>query len=125
MAESLTAGRTKGAAHRQAVQITDCDLVNALNDKLGARIVAFMVKRDKSTVTRWANGTTLPLEAGRALRVVYQVFKTLESVESDHTIRAWFIGMNPQLDDVSPSEAIREGQYREVLTAARAFEVGG
>jgi len=49
----------------------------------------------------------------------------LRGTESDHTIRAWFIGMNPQLDDVSPAEAISAGKYREVIVAARAFLAGG
>ena len=108
------------------MQVSDRDLVAALNEKLGVSIVAFMVDRDASTVRRWAQGaTSMPLESNRALRVVYQVFKLLESVESDHTIRAWFIGMNPQLDDQSPAEAVRDGSYRDVMEAARVFEVGG
>jgi hypothetical protein len=45
--------------------------------------------------------------------------------ESDHTIRAWFIGMNPQLDDESPIEAVLSGRHKEVLAAARAFLAGG
>ena len=108
------------------MQVSDRDLVAALIDKLGVSIVAFMVDRDKTTVRRWAKGeSALPLEANRALRLVYQVFKLLESVESDHTIRAWFIGMNPQLGDQSPAEAVRDDNLKDVLEAARAFEVGG
>lgn len=48
----------------------------------------------------------------------------LESVEADATIRAWFLGSNPQLDDLSPAEALREGLNRETLAAARAFLAG-
>jgi hypothetical protein len=33
--------------------------------------------------------------------------------------------MNPQLDDVSPAEAIANGDLREVMAAARAFVAGG
>lgn len=116
---------SRTAAHRQAVQIGQRDLVGALVDKLGARLVAYVVDRDRSTISRWASSGELPLEADRALRAVYQVFRLLEPIESDHTIRAWFLGMNPQLDDVSPAEAIRDGRFRDVMAAARAFEVGG
>ncbi|TCW18822.1 hypothetical protein EDD19_1484 [Dietzia cinnamea] len=35
------------------------------------------------------------------------------------------MGMNPQLDDVSPAEALADGQHREVMAAARAFVAGG
>jgi len=53
------------------------------------------------------------------------VFQLLMSVESPHTVRAWFTGMNPQLDDLSPAEAVRGGQDRAALAAARAFVAGG
>jgi hypothetical protein len=44
-------------------------------------------------------------------------------------MRAWFQGMNPQLDDRSPARLLREGDLDEVgpevLGAARVFLVGG
>lgn len=40
-------------------------------------------------------------------------------------IRAWFVGMNPQLDDDSPAEAIHGGRLKEAMAAARAFAAGG
>jgi len=40
-------------------------------------------------------------------------------------VKAWFIGLNPQLGDVSPAEALREGRLMETVSAARAFTVGG
>lgn len=116
----------RDSAHYQSVKITDRDLVAALTDKLGATIVGYMTERDKSTVSRWRSGQNdVPDRAGQALRLVYQIFRMLEPLESDHTIRAWFIGMNPQLDDVSPAEAVQKGMHREVLGAARAFMAGG
>ncbi len=48
----------------------------------------------------------------------------LEPVEADATIRAWFLGSNPQLDDLSPAEALHNGLNRETLAAARAFLAG-
>ena len=45
--------------------------------------------------------------------------------ESPHTVRAWFLGLNPQLDDESPAQSIREGDFRDVLVAAKAFLAGG
>lgn len=117
---------TADAAHRATVQVADTDLVEALISKLGTRLVCFVVGKDKSTITRWkASESPLPLEASQALRTIYQVFRLLESSESDHTIRAWFIGMNPQLDDESPLEAVQKGQHKEVMAAARAFLAGG
>lgn len=100
------------------------DLVEALTSKLGTKLVAFIVDRDPSTISRWKAGA----EAGEAsllpLRIAYQVVKMLEPVEADATIRAWFLGSNPQLDDLSPAEALHDGLNRETLAAARAFLAG-
>ncbi|MFT4220189.1 MAG: hypothetical protein QM611_06695 [Microbacterium sp.] len=61
----------------------------------------------------------------RKLRNTFQVYGLLSSVEGDHTVRAWFMGMNPQLDDDSPAEALAAERFREVASAARAFAAGG
>jgi hypothetical protein len=53
------------------------------------------------------------------------VFQLLQEEESAHTIRAWFIGMNPQLNDKAPAMAIREGKTRDALVAAKSFVAGG
>jgi hypothetical protein len=43
--------------------------------------------------------------------------------------QAWFMGLNPQLNDRSPARLLREGEIDEVgpeiIAAARAFAVGG
>jgi hypothetical protein len=45
--------------------------------------------------------------------------------DSPRVVKAWFIGLSPQLDDESPAEAIREGPLKEAMNAARAFVAGG
>jgi hypothetical protein len=49
--------------------------------------------------------------------------------ESDRVVQSWFTGLNPELDDRSPSRVLREEDIQtggpEVLRAARAFLVGG
>lgn len=113
------------SAHRRSVEIDDQDLVQALVNKLGTTLLSFMVDRDASTISRWKGGRPIPAESSRRLRATFQVFQLLEAEESDHTIRAWFMGMNPQLDDLSPAETIRNGALRDVMAAARAFASGG
>jgi hypothetical protein len=49
------------------------------------------------------------------------VARLLLAVDADHTVRAWFIGMNPQLDDEAPIDAIAAGDTKAVLAAARSF----
>ena len=45
--------------------------------------------------------------------------------DSPRIVKASFIGLNPQLDDVSPAETIRGGRLKEAKAAARAFVAGG
>lgn len=126
MTATESARRTATRAHRSSIQISESDLVKALTAKLGIKLVAFVVDKDTSTVSRWRSGSSQPGgDSLRALRTAYQVFQLLEHSEADATIRAWFMGMNPQLDDVSPLEALQQGLHREVLAAARAFLAGG
>lgn len=125
MATSASSDQVRRTAHRDAVVISQGDLIEALTTKLGTKLVAFIADRDPSTLSRWKSGTGAGEEALRPLRITYQVVKMLEPVEADATIRAWFMGMNPQLDDLSPAEAIHDGLNRETLAAARAFLAGG
>lgn len=121
-----TVDRARNAAHRNATEIGQADLVAALNKKLGPKLVAFIADRNPTTIARWEKGPTVASEeALRPLRVAYQIIKLLERKEADATIRAWFMGMNPQLEDAAPAEAIRDGDYRETIAAARAFMAGG
>jgi hypothetical protein len=45
----------------------------------------------------------------------------LLATDSPAVVRAWFMGMNPQLDDENPAEVLAEGRSREVMAAARAY----
>ena len=49
--------------------------------------------------------------------------------DSNEIVQAWFMGLNPQLNDRSPARLLREGELDEIgpeiIAAARAFVVGG
>ncbi|GAA1811312.1 hypothetical protein [Nesterenkonia flava] len=116
--------RTK--AHNRSVQLSTEDITSELVRVLGRQLLAFIVGKDPKSLSRWAAGTHSPKDREeKILRNAYQVFALLDPVESDHTIRAWFMGMNPQLDDESPAEALSEERFRDVATAARSFVNGG
>ena len=113
-------------AHARAVQDSTAEIAAFLRDHLGAHLTPLLTDVDVRTVNRWAAGEGCPREsAEKRLRAAYQVFRLLEGFEASPTIRAWFMGMNPQLDDVSPTEAIANDPYRDVMLAARAFASGG
>jgi hypothetical protein len=116
-------------AHRATVESSVADIAAFLQDALGQKLVAFMVGvEDPKTIGRWASEKSRAPqdpEVERKLRDAYQVFRLLLAKESPYTVRAWFVGLNPQLDDESPATAIRDGRTRDVLVAARAFLAGG
>ncbi|MBN1527956.1 MAG: hypothetical protein JW895_02785 [Thermoleophilaceae bacterium] len=114
-------------AHRTTVESTMADVAAFLQDALGQKLVAYMAGvADAKAVGRWASGERSPrAETERRLRDAQYIFRLLVTKESPYTVRAWFVGLNPQLDDESPAAAIREGRTRDAVVAAKAFLAGG
>jgi hypothetical protein len=114
-------------AHRQTTETSIGQITVFLEEVLGRKLVAALAGvADPKAVGRWASGERAPRAAAEEkLRVAYQVFRLLLAEESKHTIRAWFIGLNPQLNDESPIMVIREGRFQEVMVAAKAYVSGG
>lgn len=113
-------------AHRKALPVSAQDLSGELSRVLGRQLVAFIVGKDARTVLRWTNGETKPSVTEEAkLRDAFQVYLTLTPVDGANTIRAWFMGMNPELDDESPAEVLAAGRARDAMAAARMYLVNG
>lgn len=114
-------------AHQAATRTAIDEIAGFLQETLGQSLVAHMTAQaSPKTVGRWARGERQPRsDAEKKLRVAFQVFQLLTSRESAHTARAWFIGLNPQLGDEAPAEAIREGRLKEVWVAAKSYIAGG
>jgi hypothetical protein len=110
-------------AHRKAIESSVPDIVGYLQEVLGQKLVAHIADvADPRTVGRWAASERTPrANHEQRLRCAYQTFQLLLTEESPPTVRAWFLGLNPLLSDESPAQSIREGAFREVLIAARAF----
>jgi len=125
MAIKTTNGATPIRRERLA-DVALVDQVRALKEMLGPKLISLTMSVDTTTVERWINESSTPTLANeKRIRTAYQIFSLLKPVEASPTIRAWFMGMNPQLEDQSPAEAIAEGNLREALAAARAFLAGG
>ena len=114
-------------AHRQVTESSIEQITQYLEEVLGRKLVATLAEvKDPKAVARWASGERAPRPpAEERLRVGYQIFRLLLTAESPHTVRAWFIGLNPQLADESPLLVIREGRFQEAMVAARAYIAGG
>lgn len=113
--------------HEQATRTPIPQLVLELNNHLGATLVATLAGiGDRKLPYRWAkdDGPTPGDEAQRRLLAAYRVWLALAKTESDHTVRAWFIGANPFLGEVPPVMALREGLITETVNAADRFLSG-
>jgi hypothetical protein len=97
-----------------------------LQEMLGQKLTAVVVDiKDPKEVGRWARGVHAPRpETERHLRSAFQIAMLLAQVESPETVRAWFMGMNPQLDDRAPALMVVK-EPASVMQAARAFLAGG
>jgi hypothetical protein len=117
--------RFDGNPYQASLRTPVPEIARSLQDLLSRRLTAYAVGvQDAKTITRWINGdvdTVRNGEVERRLRTTYQVALMLLTVDAPPTVKAWFLGANPDLDDRSPIEMIREGADREVLGAARSF----
>lgn len=114
-------------AHRHVTEANIQQITEYLDEVLGRKLVATLAGvKDPKAVGRWAAGERTPRPgAEERLRAGYQIFRLLMAAEAPHTVRAWFIGLNPQLHDESPILVIQEGRFQEAMTAARAYIAGG
>ncbi|WP_147915589.1 hypothetical protein [Ruania zhangjianzhongii] len=103
------------------------EIAEFLNENLGPKLTAYLVGKDPQTVARWIKREQISPQPDveRKLRGVFQIFDLLVKTDSRHVVRAWFIGMNPQLDDHSPAEVLAGGDTRSAMAAARSFSAGG
>jgi hypothetical protein len=121
-----TDARVEQAAHDDAVRLAVAEVARVLQDTLGQSLTGLIADvRNVKAVRLWARGERTPHpEAAQRLRHAYHVVQLLRPVEQPATIRAWFLGLNPLLDDTPPAIALRTDPVA-VLKAARAFALHG
>lgn len=118
-------------AYERATRSELPTLITELAEILGHRLVAYMAGVGETRAVReWAEGRREPRDPiPNRLRLAYRVAHLIGEHDSPEVARAWFQGLNPQLDDQSPARLIREQAIEEVgpdvVAAARAFVVGG
>lgn len=128
MVTDIASGVGQQTLHRDAVATPVHDIAARLQQVLSRRLTAYIAGvKDAKAVTRWARDPQAGIrpQSEQRLRTAYEIVRLFQACqESDQTVRAWFLGLNPQLDDTAPAEALNAGQLREVLMAARAFVAG-
>jgi hypothetical protein len=113
-------------AHEQTVRSTVPEMAAHLEKVFGRRLTAAILGiADPKAVGRYAAGSQRPqTEVERPLRALYQIVVLIGQVESEQAIRAWFLGMNPHLDDQAPARLVR-AEPEQVMQAARLFVASG
>lgn len=113
-------------AHAASTRGAVADVAASLQELLGQKLTAVIAGvADASAVGNWARGDRRPHpKAEERLRDAFRVATVLAKTESTQTVRAWFIGMNPELDDHPPALVIADDPTR-VMRAARAFVAHG
>ena len=103
-------------------------MAGRLQELLTRRLTAYIAGVDSAkTVTRWVSGEITSIRnhaTEHRLRTAYEIVLLLLGQDSPEIVRAWFIGLNPELGDVSPAEALHHGQLKDALIAARVFSAG-
>ena len=114
------------AIHARTARLDLPTIVDSLQGILGQRLVAVIAGvSDAKAVGKWARGQRSPHpETEERLRNAYQIVQLLLERESPDTVRAWFIGMNPDLDDHAPALVLGDDPVH-VLQAARSFLAHG
>ena len=119
------------AAHRRATQAPFPEIVTELVAILGKKLTAYVGGvKDTRVVERWIQGGVEPYrDATRRIRLAYQIAKTLSEHDSGRVVQAWFMGLNPELQDRTPIRLLKEEDIEkvgpELLNAMRAFLTGG
>jgi hypothetical protein len=128
---AISTARPDYAAHLRSVRAPFPEVASTLRAILGAKLCAYLGSvKETRAVHEWADGIREPsAPTQQRLRLALQVAVAISDVDGPEVTRAWFQGLNPQLDDRSPARLLREGHLDEVgpdvIAAERAFLVGG
>ena len=131
-ASNSAASRPDLAAYDYAMRQPFGFVAKELIDILGSKLVAYLAGvREARAVQQYATEGRAPKDPTTELRLrlALRVAKLISAHDSHEVTQAWFMGLNPQLNERSPARLLREGEIDEVgpeiIAAARAFAVGG
>jgi hypothetical protein len=116
-------------AHREAVTAAFPEVVRSLVSIIGRKQTAYIASvKDARAIDRWIEGGTPQNDVEQRIRLAYHVATLLVKSDSAGVVQAWFVGLNPELNDNVPITLLREGSLEDdgkrVLNAARAFVAG-
>ena len=127
-----TTARVDLDAFNDAMAMDTPELVTALTELLGLKLVAYLGKVQETRAVRmWAAGTRKIANSNdvERLRLAYRAARVISEKDSRTVAQSWFQGLNPYLDDRSPARVLRDGDVESdgsrVIGAARQFVAVG
>lgn len=126
MSRTREHARRRQQAHDASVRENIHEIAGFLQEIFGQKLVAHMAGvADYRRVGEWTDEVTPNPRSQTRLRTAYRVAWMLLEEDEAEIVRAWFIGLNPQLDDTAPADALRDDRFKDVIDAADAFLAGG
>lgn len=125
----LVKARVDHEAHRKATTAAFPEIVEGLVSIIGRRLTAYIASvKDARALDRWMKNQRPQKDVQERLRLAYRIAALLAEADSPAVVQAWFIGLNPELDDDVPISLLRSGEIetdgKRILGAARAFATG-
>ena len=119
-----------GDAYQQATSSAFPQVVEKLVSIIGRRLTAYIAAvKDARALDRWIAGTCPQDDVEVRLRLAYRIAILLAGADSPAVVKAWLLGLNPELEESVPIQLLREGDIavegKRVLGAATAFVMGG
>jgi len=116
--------------HRKAATAPFPEIVESLVSIIGRRLTAYISSvTDARAIDRWIAHAKPQKDVEQRLRLAYHIAGMLSQFDTHSVVQAWFIGLNPELEDQVPGRLLRDGDLevdgKRVLGAARAFVAGG
>jgi transcriptional regulator with XRE-family HTH domain len=74
----------------------------------------------RSRVTRWLKGEGIDPVNAEKIDLLELVSANLRRIYEPEAVRAWLVGLNPNLGDRRPIDLVRAGKAEELMRAIRA-----
>jgi hypothetical protein len=103
------------------VPVATAAKVQALKADFGSQAaVADLLGVSRSRVTRWLKGEGIDPVNAEKIDLLELVSANLRRIYEPEAVRAWLVGLNPNLGDRRPIDLVRAGKAEELMRAIRA-----
>jgi len=93
-----------------------------VEEVLGSQVGSYALSVEPDQLSLAARGELhFDREQARRLEALEQVILLLQKVDGNEVIRAWAVGLAPELGDKAPLSCLRDGDVQALLLSAQTF----